>query len=56
MPVGEYEVTEIKIPTGYLKLENPVKFKIDAIKDYDKDSTGEYIKTVEVKMRNLLEQ
>ncbi len=49
LPVGEYEVTEIKIPTGYLKLENPVKFKIDAIKDYDKDSTGEYIKTVEVK-------
>lgn len=49
LPVGEYEVVEIKIPTGYLKLENPVKFKIDAIKDYDKDSTGEHIKTVEVK-------
>lgn len=48
LPVGEYEVTEIQIPYGYLKLETPVKFKVDTIKDYDKDNTGDYIKTVEI--------
>lgn len=49
LPVGEYEVTELKIPSGYLELESPIKFKIDGIKDYDKDNTGDYIKTVEIK-------
>lgn len=49
LPVGEYEVTEIKIPSGYLELESPVKFKVETIKDYDQDNTGDYIKTVEIK-------
>ena len=49
LPVGEYEVSEIKIPSGYLQLDSPIKFKVDTIKDYDQDNTGDYIKTVEIK-------
>lgn len=49
LPVGEYEVSEIKIPSGYLQLDSPTKFKVDTIKDYDQDNTGDYIKTVEIK-------
>lgn len=49
LPVGEYEVSEIKIPSGYLQLDSSIKFKVDTIKDYDQDNTGDYIKTVEIK-------
>ena len=38
-----------KIPSGYLQLDSPIKFKVDTIKDYDQDNTGDYIKTVEIK-------
>ena len=36
------------IPEGYLELEEPIKFSISEIKDYDQDSSGDYIKTVEI--------
>ena len=49
LPVGSYEITEIQIPTGYLQLENPVKFTVDGVRDYDKDNEGDYIKEVVVK-------
>ena len=49
LPVGSYEITEIKIPDGFLKLESPVTFNIEGIRDYDKDADGDYIKTVTIK-------
>ncbi len=45
---GDYEVIEVKVPEGYLKLEEPIKFSINNIKDYDQDITGDYIKTIEI--------
>lgn len=48
LPVGEYEIAEIKIPTGYLELENPLTFKIENLKDYDQDNSGDFIKTIEI--------
>ena len=49
LPVGSYEITELKIPEGFLKLDNPVTFNIEGIRDYDKDPDGDYIKTVTIK-------
>lgn len=49
LTAGEYEVIEIKVPYGYLELEDTVKLKIDSIKDYDQNNAGEFIKTVEIK-------
>jgi len=49
LPVGKYQMIEIKTPLGYLKAESPVDFEIEGIKDYDKDNTGDYIKTIEIK-------
>ena len=49
LPVGGFEVFEVRIPDGFLKLENPVTFKIEGIRDYDKDEQGDYIKTIEIK-------
>ena len=48
LPAGDYEVIELSIPEGYLELEEPIKFSISEIKDYDQDSSGDYIKTVEI--------
>lgn len=48
LPAGDYEVIELTIPDGYLELEEPIKFSISEIKDYDQDSSGDYIKTVEI--------
>lgn len=48
LPAGNYEVIELSIPEGYLELEEPIKFSISEIKDYDQDSSGDYIKTVEI--------
>lgn len=48
LPAGDYEVIELTIPEGYLELEEPIKFSISEIKDYDQDSSGDYIKTVEI--------
>ena len=49
LPVGKYEITEIKIPTGFLQLESPVKFEIKNIKDFDTDKDGDFIKEVIIK-------
>lgn len=49
LPAGCFEVFEVKIPNGFLQLEKPVTFKIEGIRDYDKDEQGDYIKTVEIK-------
>ena len=48
LPAGDYEVIELTIPDGYLELEEPIKFSISEIKNYDQDSSGDYIKTVEI--------
>ena len=49
LPVGSYEITEIKVPTGFLQLESSVKFEIKNVKDYDIDKDGDYIREVIVK-------
>ena len=49
LPVGKYEITEIRIPTGFLQLEAPVKFEIKNVKDFDTDKDGDFIKEVIVK-------
>ncbi len=49
LPVGSYEITEIKVPDGFLKLDEAVKFEIKNVKDYDIDQDGDYIKEVIVK-------
>lgn len=49
LEVGNYEITEIKTPNGFLQLDKPVIFKVDGIRDYDKDEDGNYIQTIEIK-------
>ena len=49
LPVGNYELKEIRVPEGFLQLENPITFKIEAIRDYDTDKDGDYIKEITVK-------
>lgn len=49
LEVGSYEVTEIKTPQGFLQLEQPVKFDVKGLRDYDKDQDGDYIKEVVVR-------
>ena len=49
LPVGSYEITEIKVPTGFLQLEKPVTFEIKNVKDYDTDKDGDFIKEVVIK-------
>lgn len=49
LPVGKYEITEIKIPTGFLQLDTPVTFEIKNVKDYDTDKDGDFIKEVIIK-------
>lgn len=49
LPVGSYEITEIKVPNGFLQLDKPVTFEIKNIKDYDTDKDGDFIKEVIVK-------
>ena len=46
LPVGSYEITEIKVPNGFLQLESSVKFEIKNVKDYDTDKDGDFIKEV----------
>ena len=50
LPVGTYEIEEIKTPQGFLQLEQNVKFKIEGIRNYDKDQDGDPI--IEVVVRN----
>ena len=49
LPVGSYEITEIRVPNGFLQLDKPVAFEIKNIKDYDTDKDGDFIKEVVVK-------
>ena len=48
LEVGSYQITEIKIPEGFLQLENPVTFKVEGIRNYDIDQDGDFILEVEV--------
>lgn len=48
LPVGSYQIEEIKAPDGFLNLEDNVQFEISDIKDYDKDKDGDFIKVIEV--------
>lgn len=49
LPVGSYEINELKVPDGFLRLERPVTFEIKNIKDYDTDKDGDFIKEVIIK-------
>ena len=49
LEVGTYEITEIKIPEGFLQLDNPVDFKVEGIRNYDTDQDGDFIKEVVIK-------
>ena len=49
MPVGKYELNEIKIPDGFLQLDNPVTFEIKNVKNYDTDKFGDFVKEVVIK-------
>lgn len=51
LPSGSYTIEEIKLPEGFLGLERPVTFKIENIRDMDKDEDQEPIITVKVKNR-----
>lgn len=48
LEVGSYELIELQEPEGFLIAENSVKFKVEGIRDYDKDQDGDYILTIEV--------
>ena len=46
LEVGLYEISEIKVPNGFLQLDKPITFKVDGIKNYDKDEEGDFIKEI----------
>jgi len=48
LEVGSYEITEIKIPQGFLQLDSPVAFKVEGIRNYDTDQDGDFIKEIVV--------
>ena len=48
LPVGSYEITELKVPDGFLQLESSITFEIKNIKDYDTDKDGDFIKEIVV--------
>lgn len=48
LEVGSYELLELQEPEGFLIAENSIKFKVEGIRDYDKDQDGDYILTIEV--------
>ena len=49
LEVGSYEISEIRIPNGFLELDEPIKFTIEGIRDYDKDEDGDFVKEIIVK-------
>lgn len=49
LEVGTYEIIEIRTPQGFLQLEEPVAFKVEGVRNYDKDNEGDYIKEVVVR-------
>ena len=48
LPVGSYEVFELKIPFGFLQLDKNIAFTVKNIKDYDTDVDGDFIKTIDI--------
>ena len=46
LPVGSYEITEIKTPDGFLQLEKNITFSIEGIRDYDKDKEDYILEVV----------
>ena len=49
LPAGSYEITEIKVPEGFLQLEQPINFQIEDIKNLDKNQNGDFIMEVIIK-------
>ncbi len=49
LPVGSYEISEVETPKGFLQLNDPVKFTVKAIRNYDTDEGGDYVLTIKVK-------
>ena len=49
LPVGTYEIIEIKPPEGFLQLGENVIFKVEDIASYEKNKNGDYIKEIIVK-------
>ena len=49
LEVGSYEITEIQLPEGFLVLDNPVTFKVEGLRNYDKDQDGDFIKEIVIK-------
>lgn len=49
LEVGSYEIVEIKIPDGFLQLDDSVKFDVKGIRNYDKDQDGDFIKEIIIK-------
>ena len=49
LPAGSYEIIEIKTPCGFLQLENHIIFKIENIKDLDRNENGDCIKEIIIK-------
>ncbi|MBQ9298799.1 MAG: hypothetical protein IJ223_07265 [Clostridia bacterium] len=52
LPVGKYEIVEIKAPEGFLKLDKPIQFEISNIQEYKKDKDGSYIKEIVIENEN----
>lgn len=50
LPAGNYEITEVKAPEGFLQLEKPISFKIENIKNLDRNQEGDCI--IEVIIEN----
>ena len=43
LPAGSYEITEVKVPEGFLELEKTITFEIENIKDLDRNQEGDCI-------------
>lgn len=48
LDAGSYMIEEVKIPDGFLELEEPLKFTISNVHDYDKDDDEDSILVVKV--------
>ena len=49
LPIGSYEIIEIKVPDGFLQLDKSVTFEIKDIAVYNTDQNGDFIKEVVIK-------
>lgn len=43
LPAGSYEITEVKAPEGFILLDKSIAFKIENIKDLDRNQDGDCI-------------